>query len=172
MTEDEFDELMKELGIPEENIIRTNGGSKMKTYFITFDGEAERFDGEEYDSLSGAKEEAIGILNRIHQEKSNEALDDDIICGYTDDNDGLVDHLVIVEAISASLPDMGEMVADQLDDWAISEGEEDYLEPMLNKDVDELNTMITSWLLKKGYKPNWYNVLNTFTVERGDSNES
>jgi len=33
MTEDEFDELMKELGIPKENIIRTiirtNGGSKM-----------------------------------------------------------------------------------------------------------------------------------------------
>ncbi|ATW59542.1 hypothetical protein HOS50_gp090 [Lactobacillus phage Lenus] len=26
MTEDEFDELMKELGIPEENIIRTGGG--------------------------------------------------------------------------------------------------------------------------------------------------
>lgn len=32
MTEDEFDELMKELGIPKENIIktiRTNGGNKM-----------------------------------------------------------------------------------------------------------------------------------------------
>ncbi|AFU63170.1 hypothetical protein 8014-B2_00103 [Lactobacillus phage ATCC 8014-B2] len=135
----------------------------MKKYFITFDEDPGIIDTQSYESLEEAKAVANKILNGgVLDEESIEDLVADYEGGYE------LDKLFIQEAIPATFPDMGEMVADQLDDWAISEGTEDYLEPILNKDVDELNTMITSWLLKKGYKPNWYNILECYPVVKED----
>lgn len=135
----------------------------MKKYFITLNEDTEILDTQSYDSLEEAKTVANDILNGdVLDEDSIE----DLVAGYMEDYE--LDKLFIQEAVPATFPDMGEMVADQLDDWAISEGAEDYLEPMLNKDVDELNNMITSWLLKKGYKPNWYNISECYPVVKED----
>ena len=138
----------------------------MIKFVIAVDEDVEMIDGEQYDTVEEAKVVATKILKELHDD-SSKTIDDfeDEVCGYLDDEDETVDNLTVLEITPACFPDFGDMIFDGLADYSISEGniDEEYPEAT-NKEVDELNDLVSNWMKNKGYTPNWYNIGKSYLV--------
>ena len=138
----------------------------MSKFVIAVDEDVEMIDGEQYDTVEEAKVVATKILKELHDD-SSKTIDDfeDEVCGYLDDEDETVDNLTVLEITPACFPDFGDMIFDGLADYSISEGniDEEYPEAT-NKEVDELNDLVSNWMKNKGYTPNWYNIGKSYLV--------
>lgn len=138
----------------------------MSKFVIAVDEDVEMIDGEQYDTVEEAKVIATKILKELHDD-SSKTIDDfeDEVCGYLDDEDETVDNLTVLEITPACFPDFGDMIFDGLADYSISEGniDEEYPEAT-NKEVDELNDLVSNWMKNKGYTPNWYNIGKSYLV--------
>ena len=138
----------------------------MSKFVIALYEDVEMIDGEQYDTVEEAKAVATKILKELHDDTSK-TIDDfeDEVCGYLDDEDETADNLTILEITPACFPDFGYMILDGLEDYSISEGnpDEDWPEAT-NKEVDELNDLVSNWMKNKGYTPNWYNIEKSYLV--------
>lgn len=138
----------------------------MSKFIIALNEDVETLDSEQYDTLKDAKDVAIAILKELQKSNSKDpTYYEDEVSGYLDDEDNPIDDLTILEVTPASLPDFGYMIFDNLDDWRMSEGgQEDYLDGVTDKESNELNELVTSWMKSKGYTPNWFNIEKTYLV--------
>jgi len=138
----------------------------MSKFVIAVDEDVEMIDGEQYNTVEEAKAVATKILKELHDDSSKTIDDyDDEISGCLCDGDERVDTLTVLEITQASFPDFGYMIFDGLEDYSISEGNPDEEWPeATNKEVDELNDLVSNWMKNKGYTPNWYNIGKSYLV--------
>jgi len=138
----------------------------MSKFVIAVDEDVEMIDGEQYNTVEEAKTVATKILKELRDGKSKFPDDyEDLVCGYLNVEDEHIDTLTILEINQASFPDFGYMIFDGLEDYSISEGNPDEEWPeATNKEVDELNDLVSNWMKNKGYTPNWYNIGKSYLV--------
>jgi len=141
----------------------------MSKFVIAVDEDVEMIDGEQYNTVEEAKTVATKILKELRDGKSKFPDDyedyEDLVCGYLNVEDKHIDTLTILEINQASFPDFGYMIFDGLEDYSISEGNPDEEWPeATNKEVDELNDLVSNWMKNKGYTPNWYNIGKSYLV--------
>ena len=138
----------------------------MSKFIIALNEDVEMLGSEQYDTFKDAKDVAIEILKELKKSNSKyPTYYEDEVSGYLDDDDNHIDDLTILEVTPDSLPDFGYWIFDNLDDWCMSEGgPEDYLDGVTDKESNELNELVTSWMKSKGYTPNWFNTVKTYLV--------
>ncbi|ETF12895.1 hypothetical protein N654_0643 [Lactiplantibacillus plantarum 4_3] len=138
----------------------------MSKFIIALNEDVETLGSKQYDTLEEAKSVAAEILKELHSNifKIPNGFEDKV-SGYLDEYGAPFYTLTILEATPATLPNLGDMILNGLDDWRIDEGGlGDWLDDVTNKEIDELNNLATNWIKSKGYMPNWFNIGKSYLV--------
>ena len=138
----------------------------MSKFIIALNEDVKTLDSKQYGTLEEAKSVATKFLEKLHNDIFT--IPDgfeDCVSGYSDEDGTPVDILTILEVTSVALPQLGDIIFNSLDKWRIAEnGKDDWLDYVKDKELDELNKLVTSWLSKHGYTPNWFNVKKSYLV--------
>lgn len=140
-------------------------------YVIAINKDVKILDSHPFDTFEKAEDTAKVILEKVTSTTNRMDLFTfgDFISGYLDYITKPLKSLTVFSVELATLPNLGELLADALDDWAIDELEDadEYTDRISQQDVNELNKLLSDWFTKKDLNPNWYHVnsYKTFSVE-------
>lgn len=146
----------------------------MSKFIISLDEFVEKIGNKQYETLKKyntleqAKKAATEILEKLYDDSYKSYKDFGVLPCYLLDGYPIV-NLAILEVTPALLPDLGDMILENLDKWSSNECGmydwiDDWLDGVKDKKVNELNKLVTNFMKANGYIPNWFNVKNSYLV--------
>lgn len=121
-------------------------------YILAFSNDEEYLNSKLFDTLEEAEKAAKDMIKEFN-EKGYTISIEDTISGEPDGEH--IDSLVVISVEYLGLPDFGELVEDDMNDFYANEGIDDdfYFE---KQDREKLNNMITKFIKENGYDNEWY----------------